>query len=65
MHITPGQSADIAAAEDAIKLTEARPRELPADKGHDADDRQVELLIRGVRPVFPWRSTRRKRGRPG
>ncbi|MBD3624680.1 MAG: transposase [Rhodobacteraceae bacterium] len=37
VHLTPGQTADIAAAPDLLALGEARPRELFADKGYDAD----------------------------
>jgi hypothetical protein len=32
LHLTPGQTADIAAAPDLLALGEARPRELLADK---------------------------------
>ncbi|MCB1371428.1 MAG: transposase, partial [Rhodobacteraceae bacterium] len=38
IHLTPGLTADIAAARDALSLVEARPREVLADKGYDADD---------------------------
>ena len=41
----------------------ARPREVLADKGYDADDLRGDLLIRGVRPVTPWKANRRERGR--
>jgi IS5 family transposase len=62
VHLTPGQTADIAAAEDAICLVETHPREMLADKGYDTDDLRSELLIRGVRPVIPWKSNRREPG---
>ena len=63
IHLTPGLTADIAAARDALSLVEARPREVLADKGYDADDLRGDLLIRGVRPVTPWKANRRERGR--
>ncbi len=58
VRLAPGRTAGVAAAEEAVEPVEARPRELPADKGHDADDLRSELLIRGARPVIPWRSNR-------
>lgn len=37
LHLTPGQTADIASAEDARELVEAHPKALLADKGYDSD----------------------------
>ncbi len=61
-HLTPGQTADIAAAAEALALVDAHPNELLADKGYDADDLRSDLLIHGVRPIIPWKSNRRERG---
>ena len=33
-----------------------------ADRGYDADDLRAELLIRGTRPIIPWKSNRREPG---
>lgn len=63
MHLTPGQTADIAAAEDALAMVEARPKDLLADKGYDADDLRFELRSHGTRPVIPWKSNRLAPGR--
>ncbi|MFT4795383.1 MAG: transposase [Paracoccaceae bacterium] len=62
LHLTPGQTADIAAAPDLLALGEARPRELLADKGYDADSLRAELYLRGARPIIPWKSNRKAPG---
>jgi transposase len=62
LHLTPGQTADIAAAPDLLALGEARPRELLADKGYDADGLRAELYLRGARPIIPWKSNRKAPG---
>ena len=56
-------AADIAAAEDALATVDARPKELLADKGYDADDLRFELHSNGTRPVIPWKSNRLAPGR--
>ena len=53
LHLTPSQTADIAAASDLLALGEAGPRELLADKGYDADGLRAELYLRGVHPIIP------------
>jgi transposase len=62
LHLTPGQTADIAAAPDLLALGEARPREFLADKGYDADSQRAELYLRGARPIIPWKSNRKAPG---
>jgi IS5 family transposase len=62
LHLTPGQTADIAAASDLLALGEARPRELLADKGYDADALRAELYLRGARPIIPRKSNRKAPG---
>ena len=62
LHLTPGQTADIAAAPDLLALGEARPRELLADKGYDADDLRADLYLRSIRPIIPWKSGRKAPG---
>ena len=69
IHLTPGLTADIAAARDALSLVEARPREVLADKGYDADDLRLLGLgqYRGSRlrrpglHILDRRQLRRKR----
>ena len=62
LHLTPGQTADIAAAEDALELVEIRPKALLADKGYDSDDLRNTLLMHGTRPIIPWKANRRSPG---
>lgn len=52
----------IAAAEKALRLADACPRELIAERGRDADDRRSGRLIHGVRPIIPWKTNRREPG---
>jgi IS5 family transposase len=62
LQLRPGRAADIAAALDLLALSEARPHELLADKGYDADGLRAELHLRGVRPIIPWKSSRKAPG---
>jgi len=58
LSLTPGQAHDITQA--VPLLNKVEPRAFLADKGHDADALVATLEERGITPVIPSKTNRKK-----
>jgi transposase len=57
--LTGGEASDYTAAEPLMEIPLTTPKALLADKGYDGDRFRESLLIRGILPIIPPRSSRK------
>jgi transposase len=58
--LTPGNTADCVMAEECVSLIPG-VKQLLADKGYDTDAIRAFLKKRGIKPVIPGKSNRKKK----
>jgi transposase len=57
--LTGGEASDYTAADALMDIPVATPKALLADKGYDGDRFRERLLMRGILPIIPPRSSRK------
>ena len=57
--LTGGEASDYTAADDLMALPLPKPKAPLADKGYDGDRFRENLLMRGILPIIPPRSSRK------
>nr|WP_260432319.1 transposase [Zymomonas mobilis] len=58
--LTSGEVSDYSGSDSLIDIPVTTPRCFLADKGYDSDRFREKLLFRGILPIIPPRSNRKK-----